>query len=73
MPRAQRTRTQRMMPRIHAVWLSLIVALATAAAGGPAATVGVGSPRDANPPISRNDPLFREFLDWRASRQKAVQ
>jgi hypothetical protein len=44
----------------------------TAAAGGPAATVGVGSPRDANPPISRNDPLFREFLDWRASRQKAV-
>jgi hypothetical protein len=44
----------------------------TAAAGGPAATVGVGSPRDANPPISSNDPLFREFLDWRASRQKAV-
>jgi branched-chain amino acid transport system substrate-binding protein len=36
------------------------------AAGAPAATVGV-----ANPPISRNDPLFREFLDWRASRQKA--
>jgi hypothetical protein len=36
------------------------------AAGASAATVGV-----ANPPISRNDPLFREFLDWRASRQKA--
>ena len=41
------------------------------AAGASATTVGVGSPRDANLPISRNDPLYREFLDWRASRQKA--
>jgi hypothetical protein len=44
---------------------------AAGAAGASATTVGVGSPRDANPPISRNDPLYREFLDWRANRQKA--
>ena len=27
--------------------------------------------REAGPPINRNDPLYREFLDWRANRQKA--
>ncbi len=44
------------------------------AAVAPATTVGEAPsqpPRAANPPISRNDPLYREFLDWRASRQKA--
>jgi len=37
----------------------------------PAVTVGAGSPRAGNQPVSRDDPLYREFLDWRASRQKA--
>lgn len=41
-----------------------------AAAGAPPTTVGVG-PAPAAPPVSREDPLYREFLDWRASRQKA--
>jgi ABC-type branched-subunit amino acid transport system substrate-binding protein/TRAP-type uncharacterized transport system substrate-binding protein len=44
------------------------------AAVAPAATVGQAPsqpPRAAHPPISRNDPLYREFLDWRTSRQKA--
>ena len=44
------------------------------AAVAPATTVGEAPSqpsRAANPPISRNDPLYREFLDWRASRQKA--
>ena len=45
-----------------------------AAAGAPQATVGVGGPppREAAQPVNRDDPLFREFLDWRASRQKAA-
>ncbi|MET0676665.1 MAG: ABC transporter substrate-binding protein [Bradyrhizobium sp.] len=43
-----------------------------AAAGAAPATVGVGGPpREAAQPVNRDDPLFREFLDWRASRQKA--
>jgi branched-chain amino acid transport system substrate-binding protein len=42
----------------------------TAAVSTPG-TVAVAPARDVNPPISRNDPLYREFLDWRASRQKA--
>jgi TRAP-type uncharacterized transport system substrate-binding protein len=52
-------------------WLNRTYPTAAVVTGLPAATVGVGSPRDANPPISRNDPLYREFLDWRANRQKA--
>ena len=39
--------------------------------GATPGTVAVAPARDVNPPISRNDPLYREFLDWRASRQKA--
>ena len=40
-------------------------------AAAPASTVAVAPPRDATPPVSRTDPLYREFLDWRAQRQKA--
>jgi ABC-type branched-subunit amino acid transport system substrate-binding protein/TRAP-type uncharacterized transport system substrate-binding protein len=40
------------------------------AAATPAATVGAAAPRAATPAVSRNDPLYREFLDWRAQRQK---
>lgn len=40
-------------------------------AAAPASTVAVAPAREANPPINRNDPLYREFLDWRANRQKA--
>ena len=35
-------------------------------------TVAVAPARDAAPAAGRNDPLYREFLDWRASRQKAA-
>jgi branched-chain amino acid transport system substrate-binding protein len=52
-------------------WLNRAYPTASTGAGAPATTVGVGSSRDAGPPISRNDPLYREFLDWRANRQKA--
>ena len=41
------------------------------AAVAPATVGEAPPPRAANPPISRNDPLYREFLDWRANRQKA--
>jgi ABC-type branched-subunit amino acid transport system substrate-binding protein/TRAP-type uncharacterized transport system substrate-binding protein len=40
-------------------------------AAAPGSTVAVAPARDAGPPINRNDPLYREFLDWRAQRQKA--
>jgi hypothetical protein len=40
-------------------------------AAAPASTVAVAPTRDGSPPINRNDPLYREFLDWRAQRQKA--
>ena len=41
------------------------------AVGGTAATAAAESPRDGNQTVSRDDPLFREFLEWRANRQKA--
>jgi branched-chain amino acid transport system substrate-binding protein len=37
----------------------------------PGSTVAVAPAREAGPPVNRNDPLYREFLDWRAQRQKA--
>jgi branched-chain amino acid transport system substrate-binding protein len=49
-------------------WLNRTYPTAAVATPG---TVAVAPARDVNPPISRNDPLYREFLDWRASRQKA--
>ena len=41
------------------------------AAGATAATVARSRPGPEIQPISRNDPLYREFLEWRANRQKA--
>jgi len=52
-------------------WLNRTYPTASTAPAAPATTVGVGSARNAGPPISRDDPLYREFLDWRANRQKA--
>jgi branched-chain amino acid transport system substrate-binding protein len=43
----------------------------TTAAGGTAAAAIVESPRGGNQPVSRDDPMYREFLEWRANRQKA--
>ena len=49
-------------------WLDRTYPTAPVATPG---TVAVAPVRDVNPPVGRNDPLYREFLDWRASRQKA--
>ena len=42
-----------------------------AAAGATAATTAAEPPRAGNQSISRDDPLYREFLEWRGNRQKA--
>ena len=52
-------------------WLNRTYPTAAVATPGTG-TVAVAPARDAASPVGRNDPLYREFLDWRASRQKAA-